>query len=238
MIDLVPLRVQPDEFVPGAQAAPDDVVLCRFSRPLTQAEVQEYVSHLSTVPVAPEEVDVRVITHTPSVTDSTALSLDRLALHTDGAFLAEPPPRFVLSCTRTDDGGEGASTLVPVDFIVASAPGWAVESLERASFRFLKTYDGDLTDSYVSPVLTTDRHGARRIRWRADHLYRPEVVDARDTRAAEAVAWLHELLETCDPFRYVLQAGELAVIPNGRVVHGRTALSDASHRELLRAWIF
>lgn len=90
----------------------------------------------------------------------------------------------------------------------------------------------------MGPVLTTDHEGARRIRWRADHLCRPQVVDACGTRAAEAVVWLHELLETCDPFRYVLQAGELVVIPNGRVVHGRTALSDASRRELLRAWVF
>lgn len=238
MIDLELLHVEPRDLVSQAQASPDDAVLCRFDSPLTHAQVQEYVARLSSVPTAPGEVDVRTITHTPSVADSTALSLDRLALHTDGAFLAEPPARFVLSCTRAEDSGEGASTFVPVDYVLASAPAWAIKGLERASFRFLRTYDGDLTDSYVGPVLTTDENGTWRIRWRADHLYRPNVVDARSTRAVDAVAWLHELLETCDPFRYVLRAGELVVVPNGRVVHGRTALSEASRRELLRAWIF
>ena len=186
------------------------------------------VSQLSSVPVAPEEVDVRVITYTPSVTDSTALSLDRLAPHTDGAFLDQPPPRFALSCIRTDDRGEGASTFIPVDVIVDSAPGWVVESLARASFRFLKTYDGDLTDSYVGPVLTTDHDGARRIRWRADHLYRPEPGATLDgTRAAEAVP---HGCTSCGDLRAVRAtscrpAASLWLIPNGRVVHGRTALS-------------
>ncbi|MGH3607616.1 MAG: TauD/TfdA family dioxygenase [Pseudonocardiaceae bacterium] len=238
MIDLVPLLVEPGEFIDRARRVPDCLVLCQFSEPLTHAQVRDCVAQLSFIPIAPGMVDVRTVTHTPSITDSTALSLHRLALHTDGAFLAEPPPRVLLSCTRTDDGGKGASTFIPVDFIVDQAPDWVLDGLERASFRFLKTYDGDLTDSYVGPVLTTAENDTRRIRWRADQLHRPEVVDAAGTRAADAASWLHELVETCEPFRHVLRVGELVVVPNGRVVHGRAALCDASRRELLRAWIY
>jgi alpha-ketoglutarate-dependent taurine dioxygenase len=238
IVNLELLRVEPGEFVAQAQSAPDDVVLCRFDQPLTQAEVQELVAELSSAPIAPDKVDVRVITHTPSVRDSTALSLDGLSLHTDGAFLAQPPRRFVLSCTHTDSGGGGMSLFVPVEFVLDCAPDWALAGLERATFRFLKSYDGDLTESYVGPVLSRDACGIPRIRWRADHLCRPCVVDAADTRATDAAAWLHELLEGCAPFRYTLRSNELAVVPNERVVHGRTALSLASSRELLRAWIF
>src|SRR6202020_202609 len=147
--------------------APDDIVLCRFDQPLTQAEVQELVAELSSAPIMPDKVDVRVITHTPSVRDSTALSLDGLSLHTDGAFLAQPPRRFVLSCTNTDSGGGGVSLFVPVEFVLDCAPGWALAGLERATFRFLKSYDGDLTESYVGPVLSRDARGTPRIRWRA-----------------------------------------------------------------------
>lgn len=233
------LRVVDTEHLGEAAAESlDCVLLTTFDPPLTEDGVQRLVVAMSSRPIAPHEVDVRAITYTPEVTDSTALSLDRLSVHTDGSFLRTPPPRFVLSCRRADHEGGGASTFIPVDEIIAAAPEWVVEALSQATFRFLKTYDGDLTESFVGPALSHREDGAWLMRWRADHMYRPEPVEDNGTRAAAAAAWVHEYVESCTPVVHALVVGQLALIPNGRYLHGRTALSKASSRCILRAWMF
>ncbi|MET0133339.1 MAG: TauD/TfdA family dioxygenase [Kibdelosporangium sp.] len=235
---VAPVHVAPDEFVERAQAMPDRLVVCRFREPLCEEQLQEHVAQLSSTRVEPAAVDVRVVTPVPEVADSTALSLDPLAPHTDGAFLAEPPSRFVLSCLRADPSGGGVSTFVSADTVVDRAPDRVLDGLRHGVFRFLRTYDGDLSTAFEGPVLDADARGAPRIRWRADHLYRPAVVDARGTAAAEAVDWLYEFLRDAEPAAYALRTGELVVVPNGRVVHGRTALTAGSRRAVLRAWIY
>ncbi len=230
--------VDPDKIGVVAREDPDSIILAEFDPPLETAGVQELVAAISTTPIRPDAVAVRVIEYKPDVHDSTALSLDRLSAHTDGSFLAEPPPWFLLSCRRADAGG-GANTFIPVDDVVAAAPLWALEALTGAEFRFLKTYDGDLTESFVGPVLTR-RSGdaAWLMRWRADHLYRPEPMRDNGSRAADATKWLHEYVEAADPIVHALSDGHLALIPNGRYLHGRTALTPGSRRCVLRAWVY
>jgi hypothetical protein len=238
-MDMDHLRaVSPDDLVAVAAEDRDSVLLATFDQPLEPDAVQRLVADLATRPTEPEDIDIRVIRHTPEVTDSTALSLERLPPHTDGSFLGSPPLRFVLACQRADDEGAGASTFISVDDIVVAAPGWVVHGLSLGHFRFLKTYDGDLTESFIGPVLSRRQDGAWLMRWRADHLYRPEPVKDHGTRAADAAAWLHEYAETCAPVVHPLTAGQLALIPNGRYLHGRGALSQASDRCIFRAWVF
>lgn len=240
---MIPLStVLPGELRTRIHSTPDDVLVTAFNPPLTPPALQELVADLSSTVVAAHEVDVRVITHVPEISDSTALSLDALAPHTDGTFLEQPPPRFVLSCSDSDHGGAGASTLIDVDALVAAAPEWVVETLSTTHYRFLKTYDGDLTDSYITSVLTRRADGAWLIRWRADHLNRPAqpLSDSveRHPLADEAIAWVVDHLPTVEPVERTLVRGELMLIPNGRYLHGRTALSPSSRRRLLRAWVF
>jgi len=216
----------------------DSVILAEFDPPLEADGVQDLVADLSTRPTSPKSVQLRAIEYTPEVRDSTALSLDRLAPHTDGSFLAQPPPWFVLSCRRADTGGGGESTFILVDRVVAAAPPWVIDGLTSAEYRFLKTYDGDLTGSFVGPVLTRRHDGAWLMRWRADHIYRPEPVHDNGTRATDAAKWLHEYVEAVEPVVHMLGDGHLALIPNGRFLHGRTALSPGSRRCVLRAWVF
>ena len=83
----------------------DQVVVCQFESPLPDADLQALAAALSVGNVQPETVAIRAIRYEPAVTDSTALSLDSLSMHTDGAFLPEPPRRFILSCRRADEGG-------------------------------------------------------------------------------------------------------------------------------------
>jgi len=233
-------RADPDEMLAVAERHPQSVVMVQFERPLTREEFVRHVRDWSTPGTDPMAAMIRVIRNEPTIKDSTALSLEALTPHTDGSFLALPPLRFVLSCTRSDPQGAGASTLIPVDAVQASAPDWVMDALTVADFMFLKTYDGNVQDSYVGPALwTTGKDSSDvRVRWRADHIYRPRVVDARGTLADQAAGWMQDFCQSCDPATYVLGMGEVMLVPNYYVIHGRQALSPASDRELLRAWLF
>jgi Taurine catabolism dioxygenase TauD, TfdA family len=233
-------RADPAEMLEMAERYPRSVVVAQFDRPLTHEEFAGHVRDWSTPETDPAAAMIRVIRNEPTIKDSTALSLEALTPHTDASFLALPPSRFVLSCTRSDPQGAGASSLIPVDAVLANAPGWVVDALTVADFMFLKTYDGNLQDSHVGPALWTSGNGSAdvRVRWRADHIYRPQVVDARGTLADKAAEWMQDFCQSCRPATYLLGTGEVMFVPNHYVIHGRQALSPASDRELFRAWLF
>lgn len=214
------------------------IVVCQFESPPTTHDLRIMAAALSRANVQPEAVPVRTIRFESAVTDSTALSLEALAMHTDGSFLADPPGRFILSCLKADRNGGGASTLLPVSRIIDCAPEWVLSTLRTATYRFLMTYDGNLANSFTGPVLSGGPDGVTRIRWRGDHIYRPAPVSGNDGMATEAVEWLYKFLDSCEPATYALQDGELMIVPNVFFVHGRRALSPGSSREITRAWIF
>lgn len=231
-------QTTPDALIETVEKTADQVVACQFESPLPDKDLQALAAALSVGNVQPETVTIRAIRYEPTVTDSTALSLDSLAMHTDGAFLAEPPRRFILSCRRADEGGGGVTRLLPVARIMDSAPRWALRALRTAAYRFLMTYDGDLATSFTGPVLYDGLDGAVRIRWRGDHIYRPAPTAPGDAEAAEASEWLYSFLGSSEPATYALRQGELMVVPNEFFVHGRSALSPDSSREIMRVWAF
>jgi alpha-ketoglutarate-dependent taurine dioxygenase len=60
-----------------------------------------------------------------------------------------------------------------------------------------------------------------------------------DAKAAarEAFTSFRKLTEKATPTRYVLEPGDLLVIDNGRMLHGRTAIEGTKRRMLKRFWI-
>jgi len=232
-------EVEPDQLLAAAAAWPDTVLICRYGKPLAAEKLADLATQLSPTGTRVEAADVRTIAYDEvAARTSTALSLDGLDPHTDGSFLPKPPARFLLSCSRPDEHGGGATRLVPVDHVVKEAPAWALDALISSRFRFLKTYDGDFTDSVVAPVLTRADDGRMHIRWRGDPIYIPGAVPPSHPRADDAAAWLHQLLVNADAHCRVLQRGDVIVVPNRIVVHGREPLSPSSPREILRAWAF
>jgi hypothetical protein len=231
-------RTSPDALVETVVKLADQVVVCQFESPLSDKDLQALAATLSVGNARPETIAIRAIRYEPTVTDSTALSLDSLSMHTDGAFLPEPPRRFILSCRRADEGGGGVSWLLPVSRIVDSAPLWVLRALRTAAYRFLMTYDGDLATSFTGPVLYDGQDGAERIRWRGDHIYRPVPTANSDAKAAPAAEWLYSFLGSAESATYTLRQGELMVVPNEFFVHGRSQLSRDSSREIMRAWAF
>jgi hypothetical protein len=224
------------ELSPAAAAHPDRLIITNVPDPLSPEDVAALAACLSRRAVTPSDIHVRTVTP-DATTTSTALSLDRLNPHTDGAFLPHPPERFLLSCTQPDHGAAGTSIFIPIEIIVGSAPGWAVDAFVTADLRFPKTYDGDLATAHVGPALWRPPDGQLSIRWRADALYQPAVVDAHGTRAADAVTWLHDYTRTGNHHTHTLARGEIALIPNHLLLHGRHVLSPNSTRTIERAWL-
>lgn len=231
-------RTSPDALIEAVGKMTDQVVVCQFESPLADKDLQALAAMLSVGNVRPETIAIRAIRYEPAVTDSTALSLDSLSMHTDGSFLLEPPRRFILSCRRADEGGGGVSRLLPVSRIVDSAPRWVLRALRTAAYHFLMTYDGDLATSFTGPVLYDGQDGAERIRWRGDHIYRPAPAVTNDAEAVAAAEWLYSFLGSAESATYALRQGELMVVPNEFFVHGRSQLSPGSSREIMRAWAF
>jgi len=225
-----------DELVSFVAAHPRDLVVLREATPASRERLRDHALRFGSIVEARGFGELRTVRHDPTVTTSTALSLGALAFHTDGSFLERPPPRFMMSCIRADQGGGGVSTFYPLDDLLAALPGWAVDALRTADYLFPQGYDGDTGSSWTAPVLT-GAAGDARIRWRSDHLFRPPVVRGRGVRADEAAEWLHEHLAAGGTLTYALRPGETIVVPNEMMLHGRTALTSGSERELLRVWV-
>jgi alpha-ketoglutarate-dependent taurine dioxygenase len=223
-------------FLEAADRHPRSLVVLRASTPPSSAELRRYCLALGGIRQFEQASEVRTLRYDPSIPDSTAMSLNALPLHTDGSFLMRPPTRFVLSFSAADPGGGGVSIFMPITRILAALPDWALTALLTADYLFVRSYDGDLTDSYVGPVLYRE-DSVLRIRWRSDDLWRPKVVQPRGTEAEAAIEWLHDFLYDCEPFGYAAQAGETLLVPNTVMLHGRTSLSPGSSREVLRAWV-
>jgi hypothetical protein len=227
-----------DDLVSFAAAHPRQLVVLREASPPPPDGLRRHARRLGSVVEARGFGELRAIRYEPAVTDSIALSLDALPPHTDGSFLERPPSRFLMSCVRGDQGGGGVSTFYPVDPLMADMPGWVVDALRRADYWFPQSYDGRSGGSaWVGPVLDEDPARRSRIRWRSDALFQPPVVRASGTRADDAVRWLHEHLAVRPPLWWAARPGETLLVPNQVMLHGRTALTPGSRRELLRIWV-
>lgn len=223
-------------FIEAAERHRRSLVVFRSAVPPTSDELRRYCIALGGLLQFEQDGDVRTVKYDPAIPNSTAMSTNALPLHTDGSFLKHPPGRFMLSFSARDQGGGGVSTFMPISRILAAAPEWVLEALFTADYLFVKTYDGDLTDSHVGPVLYRE-DSTLRIRWRSDDLWRPRVIDPKGTDAKGAVDWLHDFLYSTEPLTFAAETGDTLLVPNTLMLHGRTSMSPESCREVLRAWV-
>lgn len=226
-----------DDFLAALADAPTSLVTLRTGEEATVERVLACANEMATGRPVVED-DIRVVNYRPDIPDSTALSLDELLPHTDGAFLASPPRYILMACERPDPVG-GSSTFLPLERILDDAPPSVVDGLAAGRFLFPQTYDGDLTTSFAGPVLDKDDDDSSwRIRWRSDHIYQPQAVEPSPAEAAGSVRWLHEYVLATGCLEERMEAGDLLAIPNGHYLHGRTSLSADSPRVMLRTWVW
>ena len=146
-------------------------------------------------------------------------TLEGLPLHTDGfAYGDRAPDHFGLSCVRAGTSG-GASVLVD-------------------SSRLLDAVDDAEPDMHpaVSPLAITTAHG--RLAVRGVPWVRPTPDDAEPAATAAHLArWREIVLAQHDAARrFTLAAGDVAVIDNYRVLHGRDPFEG--DRFMWRVWVW
>jgi alpha-ketoglutarate-dependent taurine dioxygenase len=166
-------------------------------------------------------------------------------LHTDGPHrVGQPPDLFALLCVRQSTLG-GALVLVEAGRVVAALDPDTVEVLRR-SFLFDQREEG--AEPVPRRVLRASEDGHWQFTYlrqyiEAGHHHHNAPALTLIERAAldQLDAVLDRLAEQDDGHRRIrLQPGQMVIVDNRRLLHGRTAFADgrADHgRLVLRTWI-
>jgi hypothetical protein len=180
----------------------------------------------------------RRIAYDPRKTSSIAESCDAHALHTDGSFEQETPAIFALHCESADPNGGGTNTFVSVRRMREEMPCRLFEAMTVAFVRFSRKDDSGREDCYTGPMFfRRSRCGSWGLRWRDDAQVRPVVVNDHGTPIREAIDWVRAFLIKATPVSMFNNPGDIVLVNNDTVWHGRTALSPNSARSIIRAWI-
>lgn len=152
-----------------------------------------------------------------------------MPLHTDSAFVERPHSALALACARNTAGGWGTNLLARIDDAIELLSEADCALLAGTPARFTKFRGDELEHEYTAPVLEHGRVGATcRL-----HPHQLTDVDVYGPDFAQAVERLTALLR--DTAQLVkLGAGDVLVLDNRRLVHGRTALGGRESRLLRR----
>ncbi|MGW3952277.1 TauD/TfdA family dioxygenase [Streptomyces sp. NPDC004752] len=173
----------------------------------------------------------------------THLSKGRAAQepHTDSPVQQRPHEFLALACVTGDPAGGGLSTVVHAGDIAAvldERDGGATTALLREeTFPFLDTPLRLAEPPVIAPVLRWTPEEQWRVRWRHDALIagferHPRAASAAHRAAVEAFATV-----AADPALTAtlqLTPGDMLLLDNTRVLHGRTAITGTAARRLKR----
>lgn len=145
-------------------------------------------------------------------------------LHTDLTFAPSPPSFFAMQSVVNYPDEGGISVFCDIREAVAGLDAICLERLQAADFLFTAPAHYKGIPVVTFPILTRpDNTGDWRVRFRRDNLR------ARTRGAIAAVVDLVQALSQA-AFEVMLDAGTVALIPNDRVLHGRTAYVGARDR--------
>lgn len=209
----------------GEEATADHAwakTLCRAIASLTpQKAGAKGVGALSTTRV---RVDAAEAGKTGDITRYSRTN-QPMAPHTDSSYLADPHELVAFQLVSSDAKG-GATTVVPIEDVVAKLSPATAERLRDAVYPFGR---GDL------PILFGEARSPR-IRY-----YRAQIdlaVAAGAKLSSEAEAALDELdsllAEDGAAIQFRLREGDILFLNNKMALHGRTAFTAESRRELFR----
>jgi Taurine catabolism dioxygenase TauD, TfdA family len=119
--------------------------------------------------------------------------------------------------------------------IVAAMETDARSVLEHTAFPF-PTPAGSAQQITFAPILE-ERAGAWRIRYRSD-LTLTDDFTKLNSDASQAIEQLETTLAGIEPLRFLLKRGDVLVIDNRRILHGREAFPSMSTRRLKRLRIY
>jgi hypothetical protein len=180
--------------------------------------------------------DVRTIANVPG-TRSIAKSLSGHPMHTDGTFMDEPPTFFLLRFDKVDPGGGGMSEFLPVSDLLGTLEARHFKVLAGERVRFARRDDAGDIDAWEGTLLGHDPFGRLAFRWRYDDEVRPEPVEPVAAELVQAIRRIRALIARLPRLTYAAREDDVICVPNRTWLHGRTALSPGSDRQVRRVWV-
>ncbi|MFE2638253.1 TauD/TfdA family dioxygenase [Streptomyces scopuliridis] len=192
---------------------------------------------------APAERLIYEVAPDDAATGPTNLSKGRAAQepHTDSPVQHRPHEFLALACVTGDPAGGGLSTVVRADDVAAALDerdgGVKTALLREETFTFLNTPLGLDEPPLIAPVLRRTPEGQWRVRFRHDALVagfqrHPRAVSAAHRAAVDAFATMAANPELTATFQ--LAPGDMLLLDNTRMLHGRTAITGTAARRLKR----
>lgn len=153
-------------------------------------------------------------------------------LHTDCAhFLYPPQVMTLLCCQPSSNHGDGQTILTSVDDVLKMLPEQDIADLSIMQFPWWRGAENQMK----APILTKATDGHWRIRFNETTLRRE--MDERDFENTPALQSFIQALKKIEenPHNSItLASGDLLIVHNQRVLHGRTAFASKSARLLKR----
>jgi hypothetical protein len=139
---------------------------------------------------------------------------DEFPLHTDVSYVPNPPGLMLMHCVRPDPAGGGQVLLADCDAAQKLLHDEVVATLQQPDFRFL--YPPACPAGASAPAAILEQG-----RWR----FKFACMEFAAVNAPAVNAFHRALLAVCETV--MLQAGDLLVVDNQRMAHGRTAFGES-----------
>ncbi len=181
------------------------------------------------------------VTPRPGAGDSDLSSTAaRFPLHTDSTFLLDPHAFVALACLSSSGDGGGESRVVRVDELrarISSRGGRdALEALSESAFPFLVREPG-APPAVRKLAIFEPRPDGWTVRYRSDAVAMAlrETGTQLSSRHRLALLALEDALaDESQHDAFMLRPGDVLLLDNRRVLHGRTAIADGAARVLRR----
>ena len=209
------------------------VHLRQTSEPTGPVESLRYLGHRFGAPIfhkLSDEHGIHPIRYMPGYPEYANVNVEELGLHTDGSFEQIPPTFMLMYCERPADGG-GDTRLASGDRLFAHLradhPEYMAALSKPAAFTITR---GDRRAHQSVFAAVDDRV---RIAYRSGSDIRLEI----DPDAVVAFEYVRQwLLEPTNVLTFKLEAGDVLLFDNTRMLHGRSSFSRTSPRSLHGLW--
>ncbi len=169
-----------------------------------------------------------------------------LEMHNDSSMGEAPPNYISLLCLQTAQAGGtsiASSSLAAHNHLRATRPD-LLQRLYEPFYRDHQRYQAaDAAATNFRPVFALEPHGVR-TRFNARHIFRGYEKTGRtlDALGAEAVRTVDDFLSAPENrLDFALERGQIQILNNRVIVHGRTPYQDhadpARRRHLVRLWL-
>lgn len=164
------------------------------------------------------------------------LSASEHPLHTDGCFEENPPERFLLQFVKIDPNGGGKNIFLKTKELIDRMPDKLQNTLLTKAVRFIHTnLDKKPLLEYVGPILfRRSRKDSILLRYGFDSQVFIEPINSNDIEVIEGISWIRDYILNTEPYVYYAQQGDIYILNNDLLLHGRTALSDSFYERHVR----